>query len=513
MIRMRSSLLFSLTVAAFASQTLAQNDDCSNALPVVQGLNGPYSNFGALPSLPAWACTTTTTNDVWFAYVAPAAGALTVDTCSGASFDTLLEVFSGSCGSLTSLGCNDDSCGLQSSVTVNVNASATYYIRVAGYSGAMGTFTLGVNGPLGTGVVATNTSVGSGCIRSANSFYSLLPDAAAASTALAGNTLMLMPTGNGYQGVWLPGTATSFFTAPVAPTPLATGDDGSVVYALTTGTLPTPQGAQSSVIVSGNGIVSWGGTTFDYPGTTSFTPTPNGMLNSTLGGIYAWHDYNQTELGSGAITAEEAGGKLYVTWNNVENYPTGVANPGSMQFQFDLSSGIVMLMWPSVDSNISSPYGSGHLIGYSAPGASIDPGAVALATAPSWQLATSNAPEVAPLNLIGFSRPVTNTSWNLQLSNIPATGVLGVDVFGVSDPGIDDLTVIGAPTCGVRASLDYLGAWTVAGATHAYSLPIPNDPALLNLHVYTTSAVFQNPPVNAFGAITSNGIDGKIGDA
>jgi hypothetical protein len=35
---------------------------------------------------------------------------------------------------------------------------------------------------------------------------------------------------------------------------------------------------------------------------------------------------------------------------------------------------------------------------------------------------------------------------------------------------------------------------------------------LVNFNLYTTSAVFQVPAVNAFGAITSNGINGKIGD-
>jgi hypothetical protein len=42
-------------------------------------------------------------------------------------------------------------------------------------------------------------------------------------------------------------------------------------------------------------------------------------------------------------------------------------------------------------------------------------------------------------------------------------------------------------------------------------LPAPTPPAL-GLHFYATSAVFQVPPVNAFGAITANGIDGLLGD-
>ena len=95
---------------------------------------------------------------------------------------------------------------------------------------------------------------------------------------------------------------------------------------------------------------------------------------------------------------------------------------------------------------------------------------------------------------------------------MPAGGVVGLDIFGLSDPGIPDLGFLGAPGCGVRSSLDVLTAWIVAGATHSYSLPIPNDPLLANFHVFTMALVLQ-PGVNQLlgGAITSNGVDGKIG--
>ena len=37
-------------------------------------------------------------------------------------------------------------------------------------------------------------------------------------------------------------------------------------------------------------------------------------------------------------------------------------------------------------------------------------------------------------------------------------------------------------------------------------------PTLIGIDVFTTSSVAQVPAVNAFGFITSNGIDGGIGD-
>jgi len=365
--------------------------------------------------------------------------------------------------------------------------------------------------PAGGGTAAANASLGQGCVRAFNSFYQSFADAAAASVALSGNTLFLVPTASGYQGTWLPGTASAFFVPPVAGTPLATADDGVVTYAITSGSFPTAQGPQSSVLVSGNGIVAWGGAGLDYPGTNSYTPTAPGFLNSTLGGLYAWHDYNVAETGSGQILAEEVGGVLYITFNGVESYSNPAAvNPSTLQFQLDLASGVVKMVFVSIDGNATSTFGSGHLIGVSAPGASQNPGSITLATASAGELLTAN-PEVLPLALAGGTRPVTGTNWNLDVSNIPATGVLGVDVFGISDPGINDLFFLGAPGCGLRASLDVTSTYFVTGATRTYSLAIPNNPTLSGFNLYTTTAVFQFPAVNALGAITSNGIQGTVG--
>ena len=501
--------------AASSAALLAQvpNDDCAGAIAVVDGVNGPYTNIGATTTS-TWPCALGG-NDAWFVYVSGAAGSLTVTTCGVASFDTCIQIFDGACGSLTSLGCNDDSCGLQSSLTATLPAGGSFYIRVGGYNGATGAFSLNVSGPGGpTGsVTANNTPLGAGCVLSANSFYQRFTTSAPAATTLAGSTLLLNPTGTGYQGVWLAGTASTFFVPPVAGTPLATADDGVVTYTLTSGPLATPQGPQTSLLVSGNAIVAWGGAGLDYPGTNSFTPTANGMLNSALGGIYAWHDYNVTELGSGQILAEEVSGVLYITFNGVENYPTGVANPSTLQFQFDLASGLVKIVFVTIDNNTTSTFGSGHLVGVTAPGASLDPGSIDYPTASAAQLLANNAsPEVPPLSLAATSRPVTGTTWGLSVSNIPATGLIGVDVIGLADPGINDLSFLGAPTCGLRASLDVTLGWVVTGATHPYSLPIPSNPALLNLNLHTTSAVFQVPQVNALGAITSNGIRGTVGN-
>ena len=46
-------------------------------------------------------------NSVWYTLTVPADGELTLDTC-GSDFDTLVSVFTGSCGALVEAACNDD---------------------------------------------------------------------------------------------------------------------------------------------------------------------------------------------------------------------------------------------------------------------------------------------------------------------------------------------------------------------------------------------------------------------
>ena len=113
--------------------------------------------------------------------------------------------------------------------------------------------------------------------------------------------------------------------------------------------------------------------------------------------------------------------------------------------------------------------GNGALTGFSDGGASADPGSMDISAAlPSTFTAAQFA--VLPLTLTGSSRPVTGTGWNLAVSNVPTTGTVGVDIFGVADPAINDLAFLGMPGCGIRSSLDYVGAWIASGSSHTLRL-------------------------------------------
>jgi hypothetical protein len=82
--------------------------------------------------------------DVWFRFTPATSGPYSLSTCS-AAFDTILSLYD-SCGG-TEIACNDDSCGLRSSISVSLTAGTTYFIRIAGWGGAVGTGNLTIGIP------------------------------------------------------------------------------------------------------------------------------------------------------------------------------------------------------------------------------------------------------------------------------------------------------------------------------------------------------------------------------
>lgn len=129
------------------------NDDCAGAIALnldeatCNGTNTNGSNLGATDSgLDPATCFENGQNDVWFSFTVPANVAtvdVSTDFLGGSLNDTEIAVYSGSCGSLTEVGCDQDSgtTTLENGFAYNsvitnlaVNAGETYYVRVAGYS-------------------------------------------------------------------------------------------------------------------------------------------------------------------------------------------------------------------------------------------------------------------------------------------------------------------------------------------------------------------------------------------
>ena len=132
-----ASTLLPLALITGIASAQAVNDECTTALPALLG-STIYDNIGATTSAPGFTCEPVQGQaDVWFTFVAPATTTYRVDLCDS-TIDTVLEVLEGTCGALTVVNCNDDTCGVQSMVYVEATAGTTYYIRSGGWGGEEG---------------------------------------------------------------------------------------------------------------------------------------------------------------------------------------------------------------------------------------------------------------------------------------------------------------------------------------------------------------------------------------
>ena len=349
------------------------------------------------------------------------------------------------------------------------------------------------------GPCARKETYGRGCVSGFGSFYQLFANATTASAGLSNQSLSLTPTSTGYVAVW--GGAT--FVPPTAGTPLSPGDDGDVAY-MPSIALPTPFGPQSTLQVSGNAIITFGTFPPSFPVGPPWVPNASDFLGN--GGLYAWHDYNVTE--GGQILAEEIGGVLYITYDNVDSYPFGTPNLSTLQFQLDLNNGNLAIVWLTVDNDPSSAFGSGHLVGLTPPGMSLDPGSINLAT----QLPLVTEADMAGLAL-DSNPPVLGSGWNLTTSNIDPASPISITFFGDArlDPGLP-LTFIGLPAPGcsvyINTILGNLVGFNVAGAS-TVTLPIPGTMSLTGAIV--TAQSISLTTLNAANLLTSNGVEGRLG--
>ncbi|MBL8751334.1 MAG: hypothetical protein JNK78_19410 [Planctomycetes bacterium] len=461
------------------------NDLCANAIPLANGVNGPFTTVGALTSSPSWACGSGA-KDVWFTYQTQTAGTLTIQTCGLATWDTTIQILSGSCSALTSAACNDDTCSVQSSVSAAITPG-TWYVRVGGYNGATGTFSLDVSGP--GGVVAATAPFGTGCYHLSKAFYESFT---AAGFDLANSGMRMIRNGNRYDV-----TSGGTFVAPTgAAVQLALTDDGEATVNLS-GAFPFPGGTTTSLVVCANGFVSAAaGNGNDW------SPTAAEWLASTQPRWGCWHDFNPDAAGSGKVKFEQIGSIAYLTWDNVYSYNTTAAN--RWQMQFDVATGNVTTVWSTMVAS-----GSAWVVGFAATAPNDDLGSVNLSAALAGGLHTG-ADNTPPLTLT-TSLPQLGQSMTLTTTNFTPASALGIQIISVTryDPGIE-LSIANMPGCFLYSGTELLHVVIANAGTGVDVWTIPNDPTWMGLAVTTQTLAFA-PGANTNGLITSNGVALTVG--
>ncbi len=123
------------------------NDDCSAADVIAGQGNFAFNNSAATSGTEGqnegiclFFGSTFIGRDVWFDWTADATGIATVTACGNTAVDTKMAAYPGSGCPLdgASLACNDDDCGLQSTISFPVTAGSTYTLQVGSFPGAAG---------------------------------------------------------------------------------------------------------------------------------------------------------------------------------------------------------------------------------------------------------------------------------------------------------------------------------------------------------------------------------------
>ncbi|MBL6719904.1 MAG: C-type lectin domain-containing protein [Planctomycetes bacterium] len=137
--------LGSLLAAAHVSpHAWAQaGDSCAAPITILgEGLFPFDTSAMTTDGVPDTAClafgTAQIERDMWLLWTATVDGLAEVSTCGGAAFDTRLAAYPPfPCGA-AALACNDDGCGVQSSLTFAVEAGQDYLLRLGSYPGTPG---------------------------------------------------------------------------------------------------------------------------------------------------------------------------------------------------------------------------------------------------------------------------------------------------------------------------------------------------------------------------------------
>ena len=169
-----------LTLCCFAT-SFAQSDNCSGAisLAVTANCSSPVAGSTAGFTQNIAGCVGNADDDGWYKFVATATSH-SITVTGSASFDAVLEVFSGTCTSLVSIACMDNTIsGQAESISLTgLSIGTTYYVRVFNYGVGSGssTFTICLTNPPPPPAndpcsSAINLAVNVGCINTAGTTY------------------------------------------------------------------------------------------------------------------------------------------------------------------------------------------------------------------------------------------------------------------------------------------------------------------------------------------------------
>lgn len=267
------------------------NDECAGAVTITgsggtaNGQNETATNSAGVP-VP---CQSNINKDVWYQFTLAGTKNIRLEANGPSVADPILVVYSGTCGALTQVACDDDSGpGNYSLIQATLNAG-TYYVRIGTYNTtATGTFSLVYNlnlaGICGNNIIEAgeqcddgNTTNGDNCSSTCTvENTATIKGVSVNEDATPAHPSAMLDVKSFDRGVLIPRMNSSQRTAIAAPA------KGLVVFDITTNTFWFYNGSTWIELVGGSG----GGTGSGLPaGTANETLRNNGttwLPNSVL---------------------------------------------------------------------------------------------------------------------------------------------------------------------------------------------------------------------------------------
>lgn len=394
------------------------------------------------------------------------------------------------------------------------------------YAGTMPGFGITYSvGPVAHACAETEV-IGQGSDGNVASWFDLIEDANNVSAALQGRGLEFVNTTTGY----IIGEATNPVFRPTSgnETVMPAVDNGEFQFNLPNLPVPYPTAGglatTTDIWVHSNGYVSLTGPNSPL----FFVPIdPQAAMDQdelTIFGMY--HDFDPTEPGSGQILIEEdltaqPNPTLYITWENVESFPTGVANPSTFQIQIDLAVGNIVVVYETIDAVGGSTFAGGDdtLIGWSPAGVSpvvTEGDFTTLGTIGGPNNFLGQLPEVRPLTLQIVGDPLLGQSFTLETTNVPSVPSIGTTIIDAAVTAPIPLDPLGAaPGTNVYVPVTTSLLFPIDNSNTTLVIPTITDPALVGFEIYGQSFWFDLPQLlggNVFGGlIGSNAVRARIG--
>ncbi|MBL7914975.1 MAG: T9SS type A sorting domain-containing protein [Bacteroidia bacterium] len=143
-----ASVSYDITITSYGNTSLPNEQPCGAEFMltgVVTFGDNNCSNGAGEPATPGCWSATGTINTVWFSTVVPPSGNITISTQLITLSNTQIAVYSGTCNSLTQVGCNDNGSALSLASSLNLTGLTpgdTIFISVDGSNSLMGTFNI-----------------------------------------------------------------------------------------------------------------------------------------------------------------------------------------------------------------------------------------------------------------------------------------------------------------------------------------------------------------------------------